>query len=242
MLLFVFRLTKGRELSGVEITPVNGDTTEGSNIMADLAKRKASKGSKLESALDKIGLNKRKLSDGTTEDKSKKKKRLDDIMFGLGAAKGVTLEKDKKEEAGVAPGQSLLKKDAVGRVTDLNKLQDLLGRPDSPSEGKVQKWLEATMGVVPERPLTPSSNATATSSGVGKSPKSGSNGNPMEWMSNLSGDEHVTVFNRFTGKKLSGTQGPKLKYLAQWLIENPMFEVGVIFTTIFNFLRKISRH
>ena len=47
----------------------------------------------------------------------------------------------------------------------------------------------------------------------------------MEWMSNLSGDEHVTVLNRFTGKKLSGTQGPKLKFLAQWLIENPMFDV-----------------
>ena len=39
------------------------------------------------------------------------------------------------------------------------------------------------------------------------------------------GDKHVTVFNRITGEKLSGTQGPKLKCLAQWLIENPMFEV-----------------
>lgn len=82
------------------------------------------------------------------------------------------------------------------------------------------------MGVVPDRPTTPSS-ATATSSGqqgqVVRSPKPASN--PMEWMSNLSGDEHVTVFNRITGKKLSGTQGPKLKCLAQWLIENPMFEV-----------------
>ena len=83
------------------------------------------------------------------------------------------------------------------------------------------------MGVVPDRPTTPSS-ATATSSGqqgqVVRSPKPASN--PMEWMSNLSGDEHVTVFNRITGKKLSGTQGPKLKCLAQWLIENPMFEVS----------------
>ena len=95
--------------------------------------------SKLESALDKLGLqNKRKLADGTTEDKSKKKKRLDDIMFGLGAAKGVTLEKDEPQ-GGVAPGQSLLKKgaDSVGKIPDLNKLQDLLGRPDSPSEAKV---------------------------------------------------------------------------------------------------------
>ena len=84
------------------------------------------------------------------------------------------------------------------------------------------------MGVVPDRPTTPSSATATSSSGqqqgqVARSPKPASN--PMEWMSNLSGDEHVTVFNRITGKKLSGTQGPKLKCLAQWLIENPMFEV-----------------
>merc|ERR1712223_217978 len=226
----IARLAKNRGISGIEITPVNGDASETSSLIADLQRKAATNPakppSKLESALDKLGMqNKRKLSEGTNEDKSKKKKRLDDIMFGLGAAKGVTLEKDEP----VAPGQSLLLKRAdggsVGRIPDLNKLQDLLGRPDSPSEAKVQKWLEAQMGVVPERPVTPStSNSTATSaSGVGKSPKNV--GNLMEWMSSLSGDEHVTVLNRFTGKKLSGTQGPKLKYLAQWLIENPMFDV-----------------
>ena len=134
--------------SGIEITPVNGDASETSSFIADLQNRKAAgqtktssnkPPSKLESALDKLGLqNKRKLADGTTEDKSKKKKRLDDIMFGLGAAKGVTLEKDEPQ-GGVAPGQSLLKKgaDSVGKIPDLSKLQDLLGRPDSPSEAKV---------------------------------------------------------------------------------------------------------
>ena len=80
------------------------------------------------------------------------------------------------------------------------------------------------MGVTPDRPITPGSAATAVSS---KRPAStaSSAGGWMEWMSKLSGDEHVTVFNRSTGKKLSGTHGPKLKYLAQWLIEHPMFEV-----------------
>ena len=135
-------MPKIRGLSGVEITPVNGDASETSSLIADLQRKAATTGkppSKLESALDKLGLqNKRKLSEGTTEDKSKKKKRLDDIMFGLGAAKGVTLEEDEP----VAPGQSLLKKSgdpsSVGKIPDLNKLQDLLGRPDSPSEAKVR--------------------------------------------------------------------------------------------------------
>ena len=142
------KLTVKFYFSGIEITPVNGDASETSSFIADLQNRKAAgqtktssnkPPSKLESALDKLGLqNKRKLADGTTEDKSKKKKRLDDIMFGLGAAKGVTLEKDEPQ-GGVAPGQSLLKKgaDSVGKIPDLNKLQDLLGRPDSPSEAKV---------------------------------------------------------------------------------------------------------
>ena len=154
-------MAKARGLSGVEITPVNGDASEGGNgkevpnFIADLQKKSAAK---KESKLDNLGfMQKRKLADGTTEDKSKKKKRLDDIMFGLGAAKGVALEKDE-----VPPGSSLLKsKEGTPGKPDLSKLQDLLGRPDSPSEAKVQKWLEAQMGVVPERPVTPStSNST----------------------------------------------------------------------------------
>ena len=65
-------------------------------------------------------------------------------MLGLGAAKGVNLDNKEKEE-----GQSLLKTSLEAKVPELNKLQDLLGRPDSPSEAKVQKWLADQVGVVP---------------------------------------------------------------------------------------------
>ena len=79
------------------------------------------------------------LSDETKEGKSMKKKRLDDIMLGLGAAKGVNLDDKHPEEP---PGRSsLLKSSLESKVPELNKLHDLLGRPDSPSEAKVQKWL-----------------------------------------------------------------------------------------------------
>lgn len=110
-------------------------------------------------------------------------------MFGLSAAKGVQLENSKEE---AQPGQSLLKKDLQkDKIPDLSKLQDMLG--GGPTNAKVQKWLADQMGVIPDRPTTPSS-ATSTSGQLGKSPKSSPN--PMEWMSNVSGDEHVTVFNR----------------------------------------------
>ena len=67
--LHFFRLTKNRGLSGVEITPVNGDSEPTSSLIADLQQRKkpamgVGSGSKLESALDKLGMNKRKLSEG----------------------------------------------------------------------------------------------------------------------------------------------------------------------------------
>merc|ERR1719350_1910584 len=44
-------------------------------------------------------------------------------------------------------------------------------------------------------------------------------------MTKLSGEEHVTVFNRLTGKRLTGSDGPRLKNLAQWFIENNEYEV-----------------
>ena len=124
-------------------------------------------------------------------------------MFGLGAAKGLSLDKEKAAAAakGIPAGQSLLKKvtDQSKGGMELNNLQDLLGPPGSPADAKVQKWLADQMGVVPDRPTTPSTAAggaaaaagspaaagTATGSGsdAGRSPRS--NSNPMEWMSNL---------------------------------------------------------
>merc|ERR1719228_2429564 len=198
---------------GVEITPV---TEDGLGGVLDLK----AKGSKLESALDKMGLTKRKLSDAPADDKSKKKKRLDDLLSGLHAGKGTAIP-EKKESA----MDSIFRRATEGGHTDLTKLQEMLGPlGGNPADAKVQKWLADQMGVTPDRPTTPGSSSTATST---KRPASTSSaaGGWMEWMSKLSGEEHVTVFNRSTGKKMSGTQGPKLKCLAQWLIENPMFEV-----------------
>ena len=82
------------------------------------------------------------LSDNQPDDKSKKKKRLDDIMFGLGAAKGVQLEAAAAAAAAAAAkqgdeaAQTLLKSN-LGKTADLSKLQEMLG----PADAKVQKWL-----------------------------------------------------------------------------------------------------
>ncbi|RWS09516.1 Kismet-like protein [Dinothrombium tinctorium] len=41
----------------------------------------------------------------------------------------------------------------------------------------------------------------------------------------LTGDENVSVVNRLTGKKITGSKAPPLKHLAEWLEKNPMFDV-----------------
>merc|ERR550539_455519 len=203
-----------------EASGVRGPAGEESGAAAETGGKKG--GSKLESALDKLGFQKRKLSDAPADDKSKKKKRLDDLLSGLHAGKGNNVP-EKKE----SPMDSLLRKATEGMtgMTDLNKLQEMLGPlGGNPADAKVQKWLADQMGVTPDRPITPGSSSTATSKRPA-STSSASGGGRTEWMSKLSGDEHVTVFNRNTLKRLSGSDGPKLKNLAQWLIENDQYEV-----------------
>merc|ERR1719341_963081 len=195
---------------GLEITPVEDGDKKGDGEKP--------------SFLDKLGFQKRKLTDAPVDSKSKKKKRLDDLLGGLHASKGEKVPEKTKETS----MDALFKKATEGMtsgMTDLNKLQEMLmPLGANPADAKVQKWLADQMGVTPDRPITPGSSSTATSN---KRPASTSSaaGGWMEWMSKLSGEEHVTVFNRSTGKKLSGSSGPKLKCLAQWLIENQMFEV-----------------
>ncbi|XP_053402464.1 chromodomain-helicase-DNA-binding protein 8-like isoform X5 [Mercenaria mercenaria] len=41
----------------------------------------------------------------------------------------------------------------------------------------------------------------------------------------LTGEENVSVINRLTGKKITGAKAPPLRYLAEWLEQNPMWDV-----------------
>ena len=66
--VFICRMGRVAERPGVEITPVNGGEDDNSNISAPVSvslppmdPAKAKGGSKLESALDKLGFQKRKV-------------------------------------------------------------------------------------------------------------------------------------------------------------------------------------
>ncbi|XP_068621168.1 chromodomain-helicase-DNA-binding protein 7 isoform X2 [Battus philenor] len=41
----------------------------------------------------------------------------------------------------------------------------------------------------------------------------------------LAPDEHVPVIHRVTGKRIIGHKAPQLKHLAQWIAENPMYDI-----------------
>lgn len=41
----------------------------------------------------------------------------------------------------------------------------------------------------------------------------------------LSPDEHVPVVHRVSGKRLAGNKAPQLKHLAHWIAENPMYDI-----------------
>ncbi|KAK3608042.1 hypothetical protein CHS0354_031028 [Potamilus streckersoni] len=41
----------------------------------------------------------------------------------------------------------------------------------------------------------------------------------------LTGDENVSVVNRLTGKKITGAKAPPLRYLTEWLEQNPTWDV-----------------
>ena len=97
------------------------------------------------------------MTDAQTDDKSKKKKRLDDLLGGLHSKASAAPEKKEKESA----MDSLFRKATEG-MTDLNKLQEMLmPLGANPADAKVQKWLADQMGVTPDRPITPGSSSTA---------------------------------------------------------------------------------
>ena len=89
------------------------------------------------------------LSGDSREEKSKKKKRLDDIMLGLGASKGVDLDhKDdggsKKSEQSASNGKSEHKTpsnatSSSSKVPELNKLKELLCRTDLMPEPRSER-------------------------------------------------------------------------------------------------------
>ncbi|CAG2056657.1 unnamed protein product [Timema podura] len=104
-------------------------------------------------------------------------------------------------------------------IADLSKVADFSSKINSYShEAKVNKWLAEQTSLMPEQPLA----SDYLSAPRRRRPRV--DPSLLDWKK-LTGEENVSVINRITGKKITGNKAPQLKRLAQWLLENPMFDV-----------------
>jgi len=44
-------------------------------------------------------------------------------------------------------------------------------------------------------------------------------------VNHVTGDENVSVVNRATGKRITGAKAPPIRYLKEWLLRNPEYDV-----------------
>ncbi|CAB3231113.1 unnamed protein product [Arctia plantaginis] len=170
--------------------------------------------------------------------KEKKRKKLDEIVLGLSAAKCKSPTASSSEPP---RGRGPVLPDVT--VTPA-------APPSSSSVSPVQKPFSVTVTNVP----SPQASAKELSSFLqqsleqSKMPKASSmtpiksyshEAKVNKWLAEqasvdtrrrgvtprLAPEEHVPVVHRVTGKRIIGPKAPQLKHLAQWIAENPMYDI-----------------
>ncbi|KAG8231203.1 hypothetical protein J437_LFUL010900 [Ladona fulva] len=118
-------------------------------------------------------------------------------------------------------------------LADLGKVADFSRMGSYSHEAKVNKWLAEQTSMLPERShssMGQHSSGSSSAAQVVDLQSSMRRRRPridpslLDWKK-LSGEENISVINRVTGKKISGTKAPQLKSLGAWLVENPMFDI-----------------
>ncbi|PSN41757.1 hypothetical protein C0J52_08864 [Blattella germanica] len=152
--------------------------------------------------------------------KEKKRRKLDEIVLGLSAAKEQkSLFSDIKKTT--TPGMISPSVTVTPTTVSSNHGGPAVSSSSSPAPKPftitVNKWLAEQTALNPEQPLTTDYLAPRR-----RRPRV--DPSLLDWKK-LTGEENVSVINRLTGKKITGSKAPQLKKLAQWLLENPMFDV-----------------
>ncbi|CAH0404772.1 unnamed protein product [Chilo suppressalis] len=173
--------------------------------------------------------------------KEKKRRKLDEIVLGLSAAKNRS------------PSSGSISDTTRNRSTPI--LPDVTVTPAAPptssSAASMQKPFSVTVTNVPSPQASskelssflqqsleqskPTKATTSTAAMKGYSHEAKVN----KWLADqasidsrrrgltprLAPDEHVPVVHRVTGKRIVGHKAPQLKHLAQWIAENPMYDI-----------------
>ncbi|CAK1549851.1 unnamed protein product [Leptosia nina] len=172
--------------------------------------------------------------------KEKKRKKLDEIVLGLSAAKGRSPNSNSSYEVPRAKTSTILPEVTVTPAA-----------PPSTSSAPLQKPFSVTVSNVPSSHTSSKELSSFLQQSLEQNTKTPKPVHSMQpksfsheakvnkWLAEqanvdnrrrsqtprLSPDEHVPVVHRVTGKRLVGHKAPQLKHLAHWIAENPMYDI-----------------
>lgn len=175
--------------------------------------------------------------------KEKKRKKLDEIVLGLSAAKGHNVvtnysasDSTRNKNIPVIPNVSVTPATSSSSNSALNTQKPFsVTVTNVPSPQSTPKELSSFLQQSLEQP-SPSKTPKMSSS----LPKPYSHEAKVnKWLAEqanaesrrraqgprLAPDEHVPVVHRVTGKRLLGHKAPQLKHLTQWIAENPLYDI-----------------
>lgn len=123
----------------------------------------------------------------------------------------------KHQKASASSSAMSQKKSYEAMIADINKVADLSNAKINlySHEAKVNKWLAEQNAAVG------ASDALADYMAQRRRRRP----EPSLDLKRLTGEEHVPVVHRLTGKRLNGPKAPQLKHLTQWIAENPMYDI-----------------
>ncbi|KAM3959073.1 uncharacterized protein ACR2FA_006914 isoform 2-T2 [Aphomia sociella] len=196
--------------------------------------------SKLDDTLSRLMKRKNVPAPEQIVSKEKKRKKLDEIVLGLSVAKG-------RSPTATFPS------DPPRRSTSI--LPDVTVTPAAPPSSSAASPIQKPFSVTVTNVPSPQASSKELSSFLQQSLEQTSKGQkttptaPMKpysheakvnkWLAEqasvetrrrgltprLTPDEHVPVVHRVTGKRIVGHKAPQLKHLAQWIAENPMYDI-----------------
>lgn len=170
--------------------------------------------------------------------KEKKRKKLDEIVLGLSAARGKSLTVTPSPEPSRSRSSTILPDVTVTPAA-----------PPTSSALPSQKPFSVTVTNVPPPQASSKELSSFLQQSLEQKGQKAPSMTPMKsysheakvnkWLAEqanvdtrrrgltprLSPDEHVPVVHRVTGKRLAGHKAPQLKHLAQWIAENPMYDI-----------------
>lgn len=171
--------------------------------------------------------------------KEKKRKKLDEIVLGLSAAKSGSSTTSVLSETPRERSCSILPDVTVTPAVPANP----------PTVMPSQKPFSVTVTNVPSPQAASKELTSFLQQSLEQNKQKCSNIHPMKsysheakvnkWLAEqanvesrrrgstprLAPDEHVPVVHRVTGKRIAGQKAPQLKNLAHWIAENPMYDI-----------------